>query len=141
MFGRNREILDCTVRPTKEGQDLLAEQALDRIEVVDGIDYLDGYKVPPNDEEIFDPKTMTAHCMYWTEHEGEFYFRTEIHEFESKLTNRWIRERNIHAIAQGIKPLFRKWEDVTIDWEQHQSQRKGLFSTLGDIVLRRGRVA
>lgn len=123
MLGRNREILDYTVRPTEEGADLLAQQALARIESIDGIDYLDGFKLPPDDDELFNPQTIAAHVTYYTERDGEIYVSQEKHAYESTLTNRWIRERNIHCIAQGMRPLFKKWEDVVADFGKTEATR------------------
>lgn len=137
MFGRNQEFLDYNVYPSDEGREILAEEALGRIETVEGIDYLDGYNLPPDNDEVWNPRTIRATIYHTYEHPvtGEIYVRKEEDVIQSGLKNNWIRQRNIHAIAQGMKPLFRTWDEVDLSnlrspRETLVSRAKGVFRQL-----------
>lgn len=108
MFGRNREYLDYTVRPSEQGKDILAEEALSRIIAVDGVDYLDGFKLSPNNQEPFEQGSLgmdTTQC-------------------ESEFSNQQARDGNIRWIAAGSLPLFIHWEDVLLSRSHHPPRER-----------------
>lgn len=121
MFGRSKESLDYTVRPTDEGREILAQQALERIETIDGIDYLDGHKLPPDNEEIFGdarPRTIHITHLYHRVNErgkDEYQAIEKTHIYEPTFTNKDARAANIRFIASGGSPLFVLWEDVNLE--------------------------
>ncbi len=111
MFGRNQEFLNYNVYPSDDGKEILAEEALSRIETVGGVDYLDGFKIPADNDEIFGgSKTYRASVEKWhwrTNENGkeEFYATQESHNFDSTFTNQQAREANISGIASGYALL------------------------------------
>lgn len=109
MFGRGKEYLDYTVEPTDEGRELLAQQALERIETIDGVDYLDGYKLPPDDAVLWDMQIRRGSITDLTDEP-----HIKDYEYQFPATNRTIRESNIRNIASGHLPLYRKLSEVDV---------------------------
>lgn len=109
---RNNEVLNYNVQPSQEGRMILAMQALSRIVEIDGIEMLDGYWLPPSDDDewVPDREIVAHHIDYRTDPPED---STTI--FKSRLTNNWVREMNILAIASGQEPPFVKWEEVNLN--------------------------
>lgn len=106
--------LDYTVKPTAEGRDLLAEQALARIEVIDGVEHLDGWPLPSSDNEVRNPQRISVHGRKhsFNPRTGKYEVEHDIYEYDSTLTNKYIRDFNVRCIAQGQEPLFQTREQV-----------------------------
>lgn len=93
---------------------MLTSAAEQRIETgEDGIDYLDGYSLPPSNCEVWEPRMIkgTITTVLW---KGDKLTGFTQEEFErpSTITNRTVRQSNIRMIAQGKSPLYIKWEEV-----------------------------
>lgn len=102
--------------------DLLVDEAVERIELVDGVEQLDGWPLPPDDEGVWQPRTLMGNITtyYVDSVTNQPTARQDVHIFESTLTNREVRRVNIRTLAQGQLPLF-------ITWEQYyklQSERR-----------------
>lgn len=117
MFGRRTaEAIEFELPPEREQE--LVKAALERVEAVDGADFLDGYKLPPGNEEIFGgPRTYRIPVTYMYHRENpdgqeEWAAKQETHMVEQTLTNRDAREANTRCIALYGRPLFIGWEDV-----------------------------
>lgn len=76
--------------PTQEEIQALVDSAIQRIEVIDGVDYLDGHKLPPDDDI-------------------PYILRDNIGIY----SNSNARSANIKTIAQTGTPLFTKEVDHT----------------------------
>lgn len=108
MFGRGHgtEVLARPQRSLEEEAQMV-ETAYGRIEEIDGVDYLDGYELPPDNDEIWNPKTFNVSVYHTYESpRGEIFVTKEDHRFESDLVNRKIRQANIEFIATEGHPLF-----------------------------------
>lgn len=134
MFDRNRvEIAQPTMPKYSEAEkEQLYQAALGRIEEVEGVEYLDGYKLPPDNEEVWDPRNIHGVLSeIIVGPDEEIYTRTLEHEFKSRLTNSWIRQRNISWISQGNQPMYIRWEDVELKGNNERNQTLGArFSSI-----------
>lgn len=115
MFGRNREayVEPPVISPEEEAQ--LVSAALGRTETVD---VLDGYKLPPDNDEFWEgPRKTKVPVTHTFEHPEtrEIHVGHQVLEGESRgFTNREVREVNIRSIAKGLGPLLIKWEDIEL---------------------------
>ncbi|HTE21735.1 MAG TPA: hypothetical protein VK674_01695 [Candidatus Limnocylindria bacterium] len=122
----------------------LPVDALERIEIVDGVERLDGWPLPAANDAVFDPHTirLTTHMLETRqklEAEGgmpdeyssflvpetgsEWVAWDEVSTFESTLTNNEAREANIRTIASGAFPLYIRWEDIPLRHPQSFPRR------------------
>lgn len=101
---------DYNVRPSEEGRFALAQQALSRIVEVVGFDYLDGHQLPPDNDEFWDPRIVAVNTYNPNDDSS-----MANGEHMLSLSNRFVREVNILAIASGGEPVFIKWEDVDLE--------------------------
>jgi hypothetical protein len=138
MFGRrSTETIPEYIEPSPEEKERLFQEALSRIETVEGVDYLDGYTLPPDNKEVWDPKTLHYTITHtYEDPKGKLWLAQEEHITQSTLTNKWIRDANIRSIAQGLKPMFIKWEDVIIpEKERHTTRLQKLRRTLANLSI------
>jgi hypothetical protein len=131
MFRRHQEYLDYTVYPSEEGVDLLAIEACKRIERVGGQDYLDGYNIPPKNDEPYDPKPYQMHIttFYWRGEEC-VGATEETRTVVPDISNASIRTSDIKLIAQGREPLFRTWEEIAEDRRRKQPEKDAIKAAI-----------
>jgi hypothetical protein len=94
------------VFPTEEGLELLMQQAQVRIETIDGVDHLDGWPLPPDNETIHGPEAVPMRFMILGMKDGKGTVETVDTVGTSTITNSFIREQNMRCIVQGIEPIF-----------------------------------
>ncbi len=126
-----------------ERQQELVEAAVGRIETVDGTDFLDGYRLPPDDEGIFGgPKTYLIHVTHMYHRvnprgQEEWAATEETHPAESTLTNAHARAANIGCIASGRTPLFILWEDLRLEEAmRHETLWNRFRKSAGQLVAK-----
>lgn len=125
MFGRGRaEVVPEYVPPSQEERAMLIDAAQARIEVRDGVDYLDGFKLPPDNEEIWNPQTFRVQSSHIVEVDGKLFVSEETLEHHSRVTNSYIREINISTIATSGDPLFKTWEEVMPEIKRIRAEQK-----------------
>jgi hypothetical protein len=118
MFRTREEALDYTVRPAGGALDVLVEEANGRIQLGDAYDYLDGFKLPPDNDEMFGgPNPYTLHIDKWDvmlndRGAKEIIVTHESHNVDATFTNSEVRKANVRAIVSCGLPLFVLWQDV-----------------------------
>ena len=127
---------------TPEELATLVEGASARIKTQDGVDYLDGYVLPPNDDGLWrrEPITVTVTDMGKLRPE---LLRSDptaacaevisIHVVQPTITNRQIRDYSIRRIAQGGPPMFGRTDPDTLYRLQPERYKLGV---LGRFVRR-----
>jgi hypothetical protein len=101
MRGRTPEALEVRPGLSEEERHALRAAALERIETIDGIDYLDGFPLPPDNTDINDPKPYTLAITYLSKEPWQ-----EILEGHSTITNADVRKAHIDCLAQGLPPIY-----------------------------------
>ncbi len=132
MFRRGEQ-LESPVALTDQDTELLHQEVLLRI-VVDenGVEYLDGFQLPPDNEEVWNPRVIRGQVMREeTVREPETGAQTQEStttdiSFESRLTNSFVRHINIRSISLGHQPLFITWEEASQDASLAKEERAEL---------------
>jgi hypothetical protein len=133
MFGRRSvEVLEPPRELSFEEREQLYQEALARIEDIDGVDYLDGWKLTPDDEELFEPRRMkiVTYHTYERPDDGEIFVTRDVHFADSTFTNGQARAGNIRSIATSGKPLFMTWEEVEARFKELYPPRTPLTRRL-----------
>lgn len=119
------ELEQATVEAERQ---VLYETALARVETVDGVDFLDGFKLPPDDDGVWNPRSIRGTTIrtrqVWDEEVGTHIDESyvEVTEFDSRLTNSYVRRCNIGSISRGGTPVFLKWGEVLVDKPEEDPQ-------------------
>ena len=78
-------------------------EAFSRIETgEDGIDYLDGFPLPPDNHELWSTKPIRSTITELWRDGKHFAYRQSEDSFIPQTTNADVRERNIRTIAKGF---------------------------------------
>jgi hypothetical protein len=98
-----------------EKNERLIEEATNRIVTADT---LDGFILPPDNDELYDPRPITAHRA------GE-----PPHTYTPTLTNSYVRKVNIRSIAHTGRPLLMRNDDPDHlrkmrEWQERDQQRR-----------------
>ncbi len=130
MFNNNR-LAQPDTEPTPEPTQGQIDVALSRVVLLDdGSQTLDGYLLPPDNNEVFNPRTLTMHNI-----------GTGVKtEFETTIPNSLIRQANIEQAALGRGPLFIKPDDPEHlrkmqEWQDKSRTNRGPVSKLIDKLL------
>jgi hypothetical protein len=110
MFRRSPEAaIEPIVELSTEESQRLIDEALSRVETVEGVDYLDGYTLPPDNYGLWEPRTLRLETYEPKEEEGKITYCLRSTVFESTMTNAFARKINVLSISRGLSPLFKKW--------------------------------
>ncbi len=91
----------------------------------EGAEWLSGYKLPPDNDSMWEPSTYSVaitHCV-WNNQEELVDVYTSYEKVESILTNAAVRRSNMRLIMEGHSPLFVKWADVAKIAEPQEEER------------------
>lgn len=97
---------------SEEDKDALVSAALGRIETREDGDYLDGYKLPPDDIVLWDPRPVHITIYRYTDDGKDIEVDRKLPPTLLSLTNAFVRASNIRTIACSGFPLFIKPHEV-----------------------------